>query len=233
MSFHRRYALRGFFGDSGGEVLLSVEESCFGDNDADVETGIVTLGTFSAGASSMSERPFVKYTANDAISIIGLRVYPNFSKNGEVLCLYNANGELVRKIEGVTSVSRTWTMAYFDEPVNVAKGESFIVSGSSVQYMPSASLSNTVFNGKITFDGCSSSTSGGVPTSFYKFSLYGVVDIIIGKVSAELPDEYQIARTTMDDIANEVKRITGTTGKMTPKQIVTALENIAVQTTAE
>lgn len=52
------------------------------------------------------------------------------------------------------------------------------------------------------------------------------VDIIIAPVQAALPDSYEIQRTTMDDIAEEVQRITGTESKMTTAQIVTGLQSV-------
>ena len=210
-----------------GGGLPNAEESSFGDNDADIETGIVTLGTLSNSGSTMRQTTANKYTANEAISIVGLRLHPTSSSTARTLYLYNENGEVVRKTEEITPVANTWTMVYFDEPVNIAKGESFVVSASKVQYIPKASVSDTTFNGKVTFVG--GSGGGGLfPSSFYG-TIYGILDIIIGTVSAELPDEYQIARTTMDDIANEVKRITGTTGKMSTAQIIAALEGMATE----
>ena len=211
-----------------GGGLPNAEESSFGDNDADIETGIVTLGTYSYSGSSTREKPFSKYSANEAISIIGLRIYPKFSSTDKKLYLYNENGELIRTISGVDHVANTWTNAYFDEPVNIAKGESFWVSGSAVQYVPKAKTSKTIFNGNVTFVG-STATNGSLPSKIWPDEIYGVVDFIIGTVSAELPDEYQIARSTLDDIANEVKRITGTTGKITISQILTTLQSIQLQ----
>lgn len=50
----------------------------------------------------------------------------------------------------------------------------------------------------------------------------------VGTVAAELPDDYQIQRTTMDDIAEEVQRLTGATEKLSTAQIITELSEVEV-----
>lgn len=226
MTFER--ATESLLNVTPGAELPSAEESSFGVDTAGEEYGIVTLGTLGASSVSTRQYSFNKYTANEAFSIIGLRVYAK-SASTKRLCLYNANGERVRTTAEITTTANTWTMAYLDEPVNIAIGESFIVSdvatGSGVQYLRRCDTSDATFNGKVTYNGGQAS-SGALPSNFDTKYIYGVVDFIIGTGSAELPDEYQIARTTMDDIAEEVQRITGTESKMTTAQIVTGLQSV-------
>lgn len=220
--------IHGINGGSGVE-LPAAENAAFGLDTGGMETGIVTLGTYSGGVSYMTEYPASKYTAVEDISIVGLRVYPDGSKSGYSLYLYNANQELIKSISGIACASRTWTTAYFDEPVTIAKGESFIVSGSGMQYIPRADISTTVFNGKVIFDGATTSTGSGAPSVFYQYNLYGVIDFVFTSVSSPLPDSYEVQRRTMDDIAEEVQRISGATTKLNTAQIIDTLEDVKLQ----
>ena len=214
-----------------GGGLPNAEESVFGANDADIETGIITLGTIKTEYLSGTYYSCNKYTAKEAISIIGLRMYSALTTTARYLRLWNANGEKVRETDQITPTLNAWTTAYFDEPFNVAVGETFYISGSAANYPTYSDASNTTFNAKVTWDGGSEkgANSGVTSLKFSKYFAWGVFDFIIGKASTELPDEYQVARSTMDDIANEIKRISNTTGKITTSQMLIVLQSIKLQ----
>lgn len=209
--------------------LPSAEEAIFGVNNPTIETGIVTLGTLNSETVDYIYYPFNKFTAREAISIIGLRVYVTRNTKKRTLCLWNASGDKVRETEEITPSFNAWTVAYFDEPFNVAAGESFAVSSSGVSYPTYSDASTTTINAKVSFDGGAQTFSDSFPSTFYTSYYRGVVDFIAAPVSAKLPSNYQITRTALDDIANEAQRITGATTKLTTAQIQSALESVILQ----
>ena len=210
------------------EELPSAEEAAFGIATASEEYGITNITL--TGDTTAGNLGGVEYVANEAFSIIGLRVMRASSWNG-TLRLYDAEGNLVRETANVSTKGKTkqWVSVYFDTPVSVASGDVFTVStsyGSAVSY---ASKSACSINGKITYRQARYAKNDGYPSSATTGYVYGVADIIIAPVSAELPDAYKVERTTMDNIAEEVQRITGTENKMSTAQIQSGLESVVLQ----
>lgn len=209
-----------------GGGLPSAEESVFGDNDASVEFGIVSKGSLSD--NNNTGHVGIEFKAVQAVAVLGVRIFlPSLST--KKVYLWNGNDELVKTITVQPTAEYSGETFYFTNPVDIAINETFVVSYNG--YYAYTKVSEATFNSKLSYQ---STRRGGYnqivcPANKSTTYLYGVVDVIIGEVSAELPEEYQIARATMDDIANEVKRITGTTGRLTPAQTVTALQSITLQ----
>lgn len=204
------------------------EEAEFGAENASVEYGLTLNATPSQTSRSDKMYCTNKFTANEAIAIVGLRIY-SANTNSRSLTLWDGNGVAIKTVPYFNPTANQWVEKYFDEPVSIAIGESFIISSSRISYYTYIDIANVGFNGKISFVGGHSDESAEVPSSYSTTTMYGIIDIIIGTVQAELPNDYQITRNTMDDIAEEVQRITGTTEKMTTAQIITALQGVAVQ----
>lgn len=213
------------------------EEAEFGAENASEEYGIQAATQYSYLPSK-----YVfgwKFKAKEAISILGLRFWDNFGGGYQyTMKLWNSAGEAVAGVQFAAEATRTWSqIEYFDTPVNIAIGETYTVSIHLTSIWESiagsyGAKSEMTFNSKITFVESVKNTvklDTGFPGATYSSTYVPLVDIIIGEVAAELPNDYQIARTTMDDIAEEVQRITGTTEKMTTAQIITALQGVAVQ----
>ena len=201
----------------GGGGLPSAEESGFG-NDSNMGCGIVSEGTAGTTTTKSMTMGYV-FTASEAFSIIGLR---HKQANSARLKLWDSSGNVVTTISA-PGVSE-WENYYFDTPINVAIGETYTVTAYC--YQPKVvAMSNTTFNNKLTgIEVRYSARETTFPTTTGGASSVACVDIIIAPVAAELPDSYEIQRTTMDDIAIEIQRITGTEGKMTTAQIIAALE---------
>ena len=208
------------------------EEAAFGAENVSEEYGITITGSVSS-TSQNNPRCYNNFTANEAFSIIGVRIYNIAGQSGMTVRLYDSSGQIVRQVEDVNSETKTWAEVYFDNPVNVAIGESFTVSVKTDSNVTYISKSNVTLNSKVTYNFGNYTISNTLPTTGSTSSLYGIGDIIIGEVAAELPNDYQITRTTMDDIAEEVQRITGTEGKMTTAQITTSLSEIVVHKDSE
>ena len=216
-----------------GGGLPDAESGSFGADDASIELGFSINEGRSVESKSQGYSKYVAttYKANEALSIMGVRVFLNYWRDNRSIYLWNANDELIGQIDGITADKGSYTDVYFNNPVNIAIGEEFKISITNDTTSTRISKSYITMNSKLTFVQSNvysyNPPTGGADTTY----LYGVVCPIIGTISTvELPDEYQIARSTMDDIANEVKRITGTTGKITIDTMLTALQGIVTPT---
>ncbi len=207
------------------EELPKAEESAFGIDSGGNEYGIRTEGTASLHNESTSRTFGYAFTAAEAFSIVGFRHKQSNSGKNKTLSLWNSSGT---KVVGmmVKDDATDWIDYYFDTPIDVAAGETYTVSVYTYQPL-CMRFDKTVFNPKLTntairYYNTNAYPSGNAGNFFY----FAFVDIIIKPVQAPLPDDYQITRTTMDDIAEEIQRITGETGKLSTAQIVTALQGI-------
>ena len=208
-----------------GAELPKAEEGAFGSAGGG-EYGITALGSESQSTNSSTRTLGWKFTATEAFSIIGFR-QKHSNENYKRMKLWDSAGNLVASITTWDSTTE-WKSYYLDTPVNVAIGETYTVSVCTL-YWTYAATSGTTFNDKLTDIQYVSAANDVYPTE-RAYSVFNI-DIIIAPVQAELPDSYEIQHSTMDDIAEEVQRITGATNKLSTEQIITALQGIAAQTT--
>lgn len=213
--------------------LPDAEDGAFGVSDEAYSYGLISTGTANDPLKDSTATGAIRYRAREAIAILGWRYKRHYSNKSVALMLWGHDDQLVRSKSGVKSETAEWTEEWFTEPFNVAVNENFTVGMK--EYGPKyTAVSGLTFNGSIEFLGAYSGTSdyldsNGIPTPTSD-NIY-MVDVIIGPVQAERPGEYKVTVETMDDIANEVKRITGTTGKMNTASIITALQGMVVQAT--
>lgn len=215
-----------------GGAFPVAEESVFG-----VESSSMAYGLSSATVENRWINNNItagwRFTAAEAFSVLGLRYYDpsGFGGYRKWLTLWNSSGEVVKEIILTSAGSDGWYTEYFDSPFNIAKGETYTVSiYTNSSSVGNRSTSSATWNSKLTSVKkvySNTSTSKTFPESSYSYT--AMVDIVIGAVATELPDDYQVQRTTLDDIAVEVQRISGTTSKMTPAQMLTALQAIATE----
>lgn len=222
MTFER--ATESLLNVTPGDELPSAEESSFGVDTADTETGIKTLSTESQSTNSNMFTLGWKFTATEAFSIIGFRQKQN-NAYVKYMRLWDSSGNIVASID-TWDKATDWVSYYFDTPINVAIGETYTVSVCTY-YFWYASRSGTTFNSKLGNIQCVSSANNQFPTGT-DHNVYNI-DIIIAPIVAELPNDYQIQRTTMDDIAEEVQRITGVETKLTVDDIQSGLESVVLQ----
>ena len=232
MTFER--ATESLLNVTPGAELPDAESGTFGNDAASSQLGFSINEGRSVDVKNLGYSKYVAatYKANEALSIMGVRVFLAYFRDYRSIYLWNASGELIGQIDGITVQKNSYTDVYFSNPVNISIGEEFTFSLTNETYSTRISKSYISMNSKITFVqsnvDSSNPPTGGTDTSY----LYGVFCPIIGTINTvELPDSYEIQRTTMDDIAEEVQRITGTESKMTTAQIVTALQGIATPTT--
>lgn len=204
------------------EELPKAEEAIFGI-DSNVGYGILSEGNTKTSIANNFVTLGWTFTAVEAFTIVGFR--DKLTNGNKTIKLWDSSGNLVTSLFSYENATDGWISHYLDVPINVAIGETYTITVYA--YNPSGpTKSDTVFNAKLTGIDVRYTAKDKFPTDSGYTAYLAFVDIIIAPVSAELPDDYQITRTTMDDIAEEVQRITGATGKLSTAQIVTALQGI-------
>lgn len=207
------------------EDLLNAEEAAFGLSTGDFETGIVALGSSYAATNNKWHTLGWKFTAAEAFTIVGFR-QKHSNEYSKKMTLWDSLGNSIKSITTADQAT-DWIEYYFDSPVNVAIGETYTVSVYTANFSYSYPT-DTTFNGKLSdVQLVSVNNKDAFPTGSTS-SLYNI-DIIMAPVQAELPESYEIQRSTMDDIAEEIQRITGATTKLNTTQIVDALEGVVLQ----
>ena len=208
------------------DELPKAENAAFGEAN-DIEYGYtLTHGTL--GYSGLDRTIGYKFTVMESFAVVGLRIYTN-GNSGKTwkLCLWKSDGTLLSSGTVTETSVEGWLSFIFDTPVIVQPGEQYVVSGfGSGNYHWRDSTIN--FNGKLTYVTSLYANGDTLPTSALTTMNY-TPDIIVGKATETLPNEYQIERETLDDIAEEVQRITGATTKLSIAQIITALQGIEAQ----
>lgn len=209
-----------------GSDLPNAEDASFGSVGGE-EHGILTTGKIRTNAGWTNTMGW-KITAGQAFSVVGLR--HKYDYNNKIVRLWDESGTQVASAQPNVKASDGWFECYLDTPIDVAVGEVFTIGccHSDTYYITTSEATfNTKFSsvvgmrkyGSDAFPNEVSTYPSGLPTG-------GIVDVIIAPVDGDLPNDYQITRDTMDDIAKEVQRITGVTEKMTTTQIITALQGM-------
>lgn len=221
-----------------GDELPNAEEVSFGTSVVN-EHSITETGTISTNSnrSDRSNRAH-KFLVNETIGFVGFRC--RFESAGGwpyVLQLWDVESDTkITEVSYTPSATATWYDIPLETPINLLAGKEYVI----VQQAPVfkaywASRPNMTFNAKITDLGTDyNDTADSPPSAFSGFSTgkyyWGMVMFIIGKAVTESDTtEYKIQKDTMNGIADEVARITGTAGTLTPAQIITALKSVAVQ----
>ena len=203
------------------------EEWEFGQGEQVYENGITS--TTLSNATSGNYTSGWKFKAVEAFAIVGFRI--GKGNTGTVYLWDSEGNEKCAISSGFATDTDDWLSVYLDKPINIGIGEECTVgrktSANSMTKGRTMSRYYTKFNSKVSdVSFVSTSETGICPTGATSSSW--AVDIIIGSVQAELPDDYQIQRTTMDDIAEEVQRISGATEKLTTAQMVEGLSEVEV-----
>ena len=221
--------ISGYGQGCSGEELPDAENAAFGLSTASEEYAI-TINDASKIASYAFYGTYsitVKYTVKEAFTLLGVRAYLVFNDYGTTIKVsINDEEKTAANIGYAQETKNDWTYRYFDTPINVSVGDVITLFQSSNQtkyprYIP---LSYATVNGKVELTYSYGGNGGNNPSM-----VHGIFDIIMAPVQAELPDSYEIQRTTMDDIAEEVQRISGATTKLNTAQIIDTLEDVKLQ----
>lgn len=225
---------------TGGEELPSAEDAAFGVDSGEYESAIISA---TPKTSTMAQYTIGwQFKATEPISVAGLRYYEGFNTSyPRVLRLWNSSGECLAEVLCPAQAVNAWTdIVYFDTPVNLDVDEIYTVStclkdlGAPIgSYY--ALKSKVTFNAKVIFQQpvyYATQYKNGFPNTYLSLSAgipVPLVDMVIGSVSEPLSDNYKIMRTTMDNIAEEMQRITNTETKMSVAQMQSGLESVVLQ----
>lgn len=206
--------------------LPNAEESPFGRTTGNEEYGITITDASKIGRYNYSGdvKVYQEYAVKEAFSLVGVRVYSVTASNNSRDLEISINGELktTATIAYKTAVVG-WNMLYFDSPIKVAVGDVIKIYEQYEEMPRNISLSYATVNPKVEIkNGFAGGFSGTT-------AVYGIFDVIIGPVEAELPDTYQIERTTLDDMAVELQRITNVDTKINIEQMQSGLESVVLQ----
>lgn len=212
--------------ESGG-ALTAAEASTFGEVDAEYEYGI--LERVAGNKWNSTYTGGYEFIPTEDISVVGIYVWAYETSTYDVEAgIYDADGNLLASCSMAHSTEGT--QALFNSPVNLIAGKNYTVA-ACVRKLQYGFVSGMTINPKITYV-CGRNISGlelTYPTNTNTSVIYGIADIIIGEPETPAPNQYKVQLETMNDIANEVIRITGATAKMTTAQMITALQSITLQ----
>lgn len=217
--------------DIMGNDLPDAEDNFFGTPGDATEYGIENY--FTASDSNLGANVGYKFTVVKTMACFGLRaMFGGTKSTTRYLRLWDAETQTAIETLTVTGSQETdkWIEYRFAEPVNLFPGKTYAVSMRGYYLVmlqnPATfndNLANAEYAAAATEDGCPTT-----PTT----STAPAVDIIIGEALTESTvTEYKIQTETLTEIADEVKRITGASGALSPEQIITALQGIATPTT--
>lgn len=172
------------------------------------------------------------FVVNTAFSVAGFQI-KQYSGYSSTVQLWDISGGI--KLASVPSSTGGTTEVMLDSPVNLEAGKTYAVVQYSSSNRPYYGSGTLTINEKITNTAqvySSTATADSAPPISTTKGWYCGVNLIMTEVITEsVVTEYKIQTNTLTDIANEVIRIAGATGTLTPAQIITALQGIEAPTT--
>ncbi len=204
------------------------EKAGFGYCTAGEETGIIELGGESQNNMRKAYTVGWRFTASEAFSIIGLRHKQNHNYF-KYLKLYDVDGKVVFNKNVTSDYTSEWVSYYFDDPISVAAGDTYTVAMFTQNYVY-GSVAETIMNAKLCDVTPVMSNYDKQEFPVNSATMIFALDIIMTPVQAPLPDEYVVKRSTMDEIAKEIQRITDDTSiKLSTSRIISILQGVEVQ----
>ena len=221
--------------------LPSAEEAVFGTQEDDVvEYSILSHDEPGAISNVTGKHYGSDVVINETFSLRGFRLCGCVSGGNYNVKAWDAETlELVAEATVKTTYSNkdTWYETLIDVPVNLVKGKTYTLTLKGSSY--SIGYQNNRYitaNPKVTYKtGLKIGPENECPTESVAYSVTSRDKISVCLVMGAPLDEtdileYKVYTETMDDIADEVKRITGTNTKLTTEQILTSLKGIAALT---
>jgi len=204
-----------------GDDLPNAENSLFGTTgNEEFECGI--LGTFGSQRAVNMSRGYL-FTTKVPIGIYGLRC----PEQNAWCKLIKSTGEWITSVQCTTlNIETGFYEGFLSSSINLDVGTEYIVFQKWGGY--GIPVTSSTINDKITNVVPVVSQNNVDPTKDSTTSELVIGgDLIIGAAITEsVSAKYAIANSTITAIANEVKRITGTSGVLTTDMIITALQGI-------
>lgn len=221
--------------ETGGPELPSAEGAAFGIgiDDGPTEYAITNLPTLTKGNNARYYNG-LKFTVLSAFSVKGFRVVNRAGSNYTSFTpkLYRLSDNELIASASVTCAGGATADVLIDAPVNLTVGETYAVFiyNSPISYVPISKVTINSKIGSVVGIATTSESLSDILASDNNSNIYGVVFPIMGEsLDAEIPTEYKVQLTTMNDIAEEVQRITGTETKMSTAQIISNLSEIEIE----
>lgn len=215
--------------------LPDAEEAYFGTQTNEVVEYSITNhngnpGLYSSSAGSCYGSDI---TVNETFSLKGFRMCGATNGTANVK-LWDANTlELIAEASVTIQWTNfnTWYESYIPVPVNLVKGKRYTIATENLTIVYTSGMDPTI-NSKVTYErGLKTGAPGECPTEpvsgdYDRCS----VGLVMGEALSEtIISEYKVQTTTMNDIADEVKRIVGQETKMNVAQIKTGLQGVVLQ----
>jgi hypothetical protein len=215
-------------GVEAGIALPYAEEYAFGVVNTAHEFGV--LGWGDRLSTDYNRKGGYKFTPKKNLTVSGVwaKAYEDnswayyagiWAEDGTVL----ASGKIDCKKAGA--------YLWFDTAIILEAGKTYVVA-ASIARAEMYDASQMSFNPDIEYKNAVSSSSmdtgsiGGCPPDFSSSSVVAA-DIVIVPTAEPQPEEYAISLETMNDIADEIIRITGGTQQVTTAQILAVLQGIS------
>ncbi|MBQ8238121.1 MAG: hypothetical protein IJZ39_08255 [Oscillospiraceae bacterium] len=212
----------------------NAEDYLFGASDDVTEYAVTGISGIETGNQDTRYLGW-KFKVLSEFSVRGFRMMNNAMSTYESFepKLYRVSDRTLIASASVTCPDTAAVDVWLDAPVNLTVGETYAVYVKN-NYTPYLNWSSITLNSKI-------SKVTGIAIETYTnptvqeiladvgSSLYGVVFPIMGEpVDTDIPTEYSIQLSTMNDIAAQVQRLGGITGQISTNQMINVLQGTSV-----
>lgn len=211
----------------GGE-LPSAEDAYFGMRDTGLQESITDYGVpyNGSGTTGCQFTPLKDFVVFGVKVLAKSTVYPNKIRLFDV--------ETQEELLSLDAVGSEWVEIILNEQINLYAGKTYAISvynGYGCYFSPS----ETSFNPNIKYVGgyYNSDEVATCPTNNSEKRICAAIVTLAPKPEENIIYEYKIQTTTLNDIADEVIRITGRSDSMSPASILSALQGIETVTTEE
>lgn len=143
-----------------------------------IEYGIISEPSSYSNHTNKYEMGWSFVVGNEDINVSGLRIkLPNAQT--ENANLWSSSGSLLRSVN-INAIAGEWSEAYFDEPITLVSGNTYVISFYNNSNRYSSNSSSFTFNPKITYiSGRHNSKKGNFPSKSEGNNVYPIIDIII------------------------------------------------------
>ena len=202
--------------------LSDAENARFGVNASEYGISVPTDATIKKVSQTQQLWGWI-FKPTEDLTVVGLRHYTPASGHAykKSLSIWDAAGNRLRNVQiSDTTQDWVWSESALDEPVTLLANTEYRISVQA--YQVNGVLKESVtYNAKIQFVNTWWNSSDAFKEGTGGNDNVALVDIIIG--NPELGDTYAISRTTLDQFATQVKRLTGTSVSMSPSEMIAGL----------
>lgn len=215
--------------DGGGNNLPNAEDTAFGTVDA-LEYGFTNTPTIKSGANQRNGHAGYTIKPNQDFAVYGVRLGYHY-KGTYYVQIWDADTKtLLKEVTFTRSANAyTWLEQMLDTPVNMLAGKTYVYAAFCT-YSSNCNTTPTINSKMSVTMGVVASDSKDVFPELATVTQQLALDMFIGAPIFETETtEYKIQVTTITDIADEIRRISGATGTITPAQMITLLKAVTIE----